>query len=317
MGSLIRRRRLLVAVTGMTLSVVTIAGVLLLRGEHEPRLPWGPREALEANHEKTPAAYSQGVANGGSGGEAFESLTASTQFHEARTAPSGIVAPGAYSGAFTQLTGLATAGGAWSDVTATPYDSDDPSYRDYFSNSSGGAGGLVTGRITGLTADNSGHVYVAGANGGVWRSSTGGGNWTPIADGLPSLSAGDLQLDASGALWFATGEANTGGTSYVGSGVYRLANPTSGQFTQADRVGGTELESTTINAIRFTSSKVWVATLRGVYWHSRTGDFGSTWTRSFAPNPSYLPGGANASNANAAYKNIVNDVASTRRTRAT
>ena len=92
----------------------------------------------------------------------------------------------------------------------------------------------MTGRITGLTADNSGHVYVAGANGGVWRSSTGGGNWTPIADGLPSLSSGDLQLDASGALWYATGEANTGGTSYVGSGVYRLASPTTGQFTPAD-----------------------------------------------------------------------------------
>ena len=87
------RRRLLVAVAGLMVLAGVTTGVVLLRGEHEPRLPWGPREALEANHEKSPAAYSQGVANGGSGGEAFESLTASTQFHEARTAPSGIVAP--------------------------------------------------------------------------------------------------------------------------------------------------------------------------------------------------------------------------------
>ena len=37
----------------------------------------------------------------------------------------------------------------------------------------------------------------AGADGGVWRSSTGGGSWTPIADGLPSLSSGDLELNAA------------------------------------------------------------------------------------------------------------------------
>ncbi len=33
------------------------------------------------------------------------------------------------------------------------------------------------------------------------------------------------------------------------------------------------------------------------------------WTLSYAPNPSYLPGGADAGTANAAYKNIVNDLA--------
>jgi hypothetical protein len=251
---------------------------------------------------------SQGSANGGSGGEAFEAKTAADQFAQARTSPTGIVAPGAYSAAFAQLTGLAATGGTWSDVTKLPYDADDPNFRDYYSNSSGGSG-LVTGRITGLAADNAGHVYVAGADGGVWRSSQGGGNWTSIADGLPSLSSGDLRLDQDGALWYATGEANTGGTSYVGNGVYRLASPTTGTFTLANRVGGTELESTTINAVRFTATKAWVATLRGVYWHERTGNMSTAWHFSFAPNLSFLPGGANASDPNAAYKNIVNDIA--------
>jgi hypothetical protein len=218
------------------------------------------------------------------------------------------VASGGYTAAYTQLTGLPSVGGAWSDVTKVPYDADDPAYRDYFSNSSGGSG-LVTGRVTGLAADGAGHVYAAGADGGVWRSLQGGGNWTPIADGLASLSSGALELDADGALWYATGEANTGGTSYVGNGVYREASPITGSLTAADRVGGTELESTTINAIRFTATRVWVATLRGVYWHARTGDMTAPWQRAFAPNPAYLPGGASASDANAAYKNIVNDIA--------
>ena len=268
---------------------------------------------------------SQGVENGGSGGESAEALTAAKQWQEARTAP-GIVAPGAYGNAFSELAGLTATAGSWTDVTKVPYDADDINYRDYYSNSSGGAGKFVTGRVTGLAADNAGHVYAAGANGGVWRSSTGGGNWEPIADSIPSLSSGALELDASGALWYATGEANTGGTSYVGNGVYKLSSPTSGSFTIANRVGGPELESTTINAIRFAGDRVWVATLRGVWSHSRTTTTGD-WKLSLVPNPTWLPDSLESylqtpqelgptagdddisSLTNGPYKNIVNDIA--------
>ena len=244
----------------------------------------------------------------GAGAESFEALTAATQWAQARTAPSGIVQPGAYSAAFGQLTGLGTVGGAWDNVTRRPYDAEDIEYRDFYSNSSGGAG-LVTGRITGLAADADGYVYAAGANGGVWRSSTGGGNWTPIADALPTLSSGTLELDGSGALWYATGEANTGGTSYAGTGVYRLANPRSGQFAHpGSRVGGNELESAVINQLRFGSNgRVWAATSRGVYWHSTDpAQLSAPWTASYVPNPDALD---DPTNTNAPYKNIVNDIA--------
>lgn len=260
-------------------------------------LPWNAREFYEMTAGQDPSE----AAN-----ESAEAANLDAQFAEARQAP-GIVAPGAYSAAFTQILGMAHTTGTWSEVTHLPYNSDDPRYRDWYSNSSGGSG-LVTGRVTGLVADNSGHVWAAGANGGVFRSSTGGGNWTPIADSLPSLSTGWLTLAADGSLWYATGEANTGGTSYVGSGVYRLADPVNGTFTPAMRVGGTELESTTIGKLRFGGGKVWAATGRGVYSHdsSTTTD---AWKLEFAPNPDFLPGGSQAGNANAPYKNIVNDVA--------
>jgi len=238
--------------------------------------------------------------------ESVEAATLREQFAQARTAP-GIVAPGAYGAAFQQLLGMAKTNGSWTDVTRVPFDSDDPRYRDWYSNSSGGMG-LVTGRVTGLVADNSGHVYAAGADGGVWRSSIGGGNWTPIADSLPSLSTGTLELAADGSLWYGTGEANTGGTSYVGSGVYRLADPVNGVFTPAMRVGGNELESSTVDKLRFGGGKVWAATLRGVYSHDATTAAGA-WKLEYAPNPAFLPGGPQAGNANAAYKNIVNDIA--------
>jgi hypothetical protein len=325
MTSIMRRRALVLAAVIMLLAGVLAVGRYVTSNTDKgsgglPQAATEPSTAdggAEANAEaRLPQAERKGIEStqGEAGDESAEARTAMEQFAQARTAP-GIVAPGGYSAAFGDLSNLSTVGGSWSDVSKVPYDADDPNFRDLVWSNSGGGSGLVTGRITALAADGSGDVYVGGADGGVWRSTTGGGNWTPIADGLPSLSSGDLQIAADGSLWYATGEANTGGTSYVGSGVYRLADPTTGSFTASDRVGGDELESTTINALRFDGhGRVWAATLRGIWWHSTAAaDVAQPWTMAFAPNPDYLPGGslANTSDGanNAAYKNIVNDIA--------
>ncbi|GII20883.1 glycosyl hydrolase [Planosporangium mesophilum] len=228
------------------------------------------------------------------------------QYAEARYAP-GVVAPGAYSAAWAQMQSLRRTGGRWTDETALPYNSDDPRYRDLNSNSSGGAG-LVSGRVTGLAADDAGYVYAGAANGGVFRSRTGGGAWEPISDKLPSVATGDLRLDGRGRLWYATGEANTSSTAFIGSGVYLLADPRKGEFQPGSRVGGAELESTIIRVLRFNGDRVWAATNRGVWSHSTT-DLSSPWTLEFAPNPGYLPGGPLATDPNAPYKNIANDIA--------
>jgi sugar lactone lactonase YvrE len=304
-GRMIRtyRRPVLVLAATLLVALAAVAG-LAVKGSHHA----SAQQLLAAKlASRDLRLESQGTANGGQGGESAELLAAMQQFDNARTAPGNAVAPGGYSAAYDNLKNLGVSGGAWSELTNVPYDADDPDYRDYFSNSSGGAG-LVTGRVTGLAADNSDHVYAAGADGGVWRSTQGGGKWTPIADSLPSLSSGDLELAPDGSLWYATGEANTGGTSYAGTGVYRLANPVTGTFSPSDRVGGTELESTTINSIRFSSDKVWIATLRGVFWRP-LGDTTSPWTPSLQPNADYLPGGSKAGVQNAADQNIANDVA--------
>lgn len=232
--------------------------------------------------------------------------TADVQYDQARTAP-GIVAPGAYGAAYAQLQSMADTNGSWTNVTDTVYNSDDPRYRDFDSNSSAGSGD-VTGRVTGLAADNEGHVYAGAANGGVWRSDVGGGNWTPISDKLPAASTGDLELDSWGRLWYATGEANTASDTFTGSGVYVLRDPAHGTFSARDRVGGTELQSTSIRKLRIIGDTVWAATTRGVWTHSVT-DLRGPWKLAFAPNPAYLPGGSMASDPSAIYKNIANDIA--------
>jgi len=45
-------------------------------------------------------------------------------------------------------------------------------------------GARYAGRVNSIAVDpnNSSHIYVAAADGGVWRSVDGGGNWTPLTD---------------------------------------------------------------------------------------------------------------------------------------
>ncbi|MEV6056213.1 glycosyl hydrolase [Streptomyces sp. NPDC052107] len=260
-------------------------------------------KAVHAGHEMS-AFAAEGDDDGAD--EAENSAEATAQFTEARTAP-GVVAPGAYGAAWQQMQSMRHTNGSWDHVTKKAYNADDPRYRDVNSNSSGGAGD-VTGRITGIAADDQGYVYAGGANGGVFRSATGGGHWKPISDKLPSLSTGTLALDGQKRLWYATGESNTGATSFVGTGVYVLKDPRHGQFQPGDRVGGAELESTVIHALRFAGTKVWAATSTGVWSHSTT-SLSGPWKHEFAPNPDYLPGGSKADDPGAPYKNIANDIA--------
>jgi hypothetical protein len=244
---------------------------------------------------------------GDAGDESAEAQTKIEQFAQARTAP-GIVLPGAYGAAFASLTGLPVSGASWTEVTNRPYNSDDPRYRDPFASNSSGGSGLVSGRIVGI-AIGAGNIYIGGANGGVFRSSDDGHTFAPLTDGLPSLSVGDLRLAPDGALWLATGEANTGATAFLGAGVYRLAKPTASTFALANRVGGQELESTFVGKLRFDGNgNVYAATSRGLWKHSASTNAGA-WTRVLYPVPDPIVNGVPRPDLQSAYNDICNDVA--------
>src|SRR3954471_22056290 len=244
---------------------------------------------------------------GNVGDEAAEAQTKAEQFAQARNAP-GVILPGAYSAAFASLSGLPTAGGSWAEVTNRPYNADDPRYRDPLASNSGAGNGFASGRIVGLAIDGA-SIYVGGADGGVFRSANDGKTWTALTDGLPALSVGDLRLAPDRALWLATGEANTGSTAYLGSGVYRLTKSPPGAISTAMRVGGSELESTFIGKLRFDSlGNVYAATSRGLWKHSATSSAGA-WTRVLYPVPDPVVNGVARPDLQLAYNNICNDVA--------
>ena len=66
-------------------------------------------------------------------------------------------------------------------------------------------------------------IYVAGASGGVWKTTNEGVTWKPIFEHAASTSIGDIALAPSdpNILWIGGGEANIFRSSMAGSGVYK------------------------------------------------------------------------------------------------
>jgi len=247
-----------------------------------------------------------GGRNKDAGSEAAELMDAMQQRDAARTAPTGLVAPGAYAAAYNSLSHLPVAPAAWSSVTNVPYNSDNPNYRDPGASNSSGGAGYVTGRIEAVAVD-ANCTFAGGGMGGVSRSCDGGTTWTPIADALPTQSIGSMAIAPDGALWLATGDGNTGSGTYVGAGVYRLGSPDSGQFAAGNKIGGTELDSQIIRRILIDApnGRVFVAGSRGLYVHAIGGLATSAWTQSLAP---CAQGLASCADVGASYRDITNDV---------
>lgn len=202
------------------------------------------------------------------------------EYEASRIAPGTSVPALAFTTARTAAArlSLATPSGLWSEVTKYKYDSDAQGYRDpVFSNSGGGAG-LVTGRIAALAIDKNGAVYAGGADGGVWKSTDSGANWTALTDSQATLSTGAIAIDpADNSVWVGTGENNTAFENYQGIGVLRSGDA----GTSWTLVGGTSLDGTTIGKLAFDGNgNVLAATSKGLFRRA-TSDLTSSWTKVF------------------------------------
>jgi hypothetical protein len=90
----------------------------------------------------------------------------------------------------------------------------------------------VAGRTLAIAVHptNSNIVYVGAAQGGLYRSTDGGTNWTPLLDGALSLAIGAIAIAPSqpDTVYVGTGETGFCGDCFFGVGVYRIDNASTG-----------------------------------------------------------------------------------------
>jgi len=96
------------------------------------------------------------------------------------------------------------------------------------------SGGAI-GRLTAIAVDptDPGTIYVGGAQGGVWKTITGGASWVPTTDGECSLAMGWITVDPVNPdiVYAGTGEQHFSADSYYGCGLLRSTDG-GGSWTQ-------------------------------------------------------------------------------------
>lgn len=197
------------------------------------------------------------------------------QFAEPRIGP-----PGALSHAWATAASIPVTGGAWSEITNKPYDTDNLRFADPVNSNAGAGSGFAAGRMSAVAIDGR-YVYVGGADGGVWRSTDAGRSWTPMSDFLPTTSVGSLAVNpADHSLWLGTGESNSSGDEFLGLGVYRSAD----HGSTWHQVGGGQLDAQMIPRLTFDGrGRVYAATSEGVYRRSLSAPLWHRWALVLRP----------------------------------
>lgn len=84
---------------------------------------------------------------------------------------------------------------------------------------------LYTGRVSAVACSRTdpNRYFIAGADGGVWRTTDGGQTWQPLTDTMPASAMGALALDPTNenVIYAGTGEANYANHSRYGVGLYK------------------------------------------------------------------------------------------------
>jgi photosystem II stability/assembly factor-like uncharacterized protein len=110
---------------------------------------------------------------------------------------------------------------AWYSISAQQQD---PKWLDGFSFRNVGPAGM-SGRITAIDVvlQKPNHIYIGAASGGVWSSTDGGVEWSPIFDEQPTLSIGAIKINQQNPaeIWVGTGEGNPRNSINTGKGIFR------------------------------------------------------------------------------------------------
>ena len=138
-------------------------------------------------------------------------------------------------------------------------------------------------------------LYAGGVNGGLWKSTNGGGTWSLISDQWDNIAAVSICQEPSGKIYVGTGELlmavrgtpGTGNSSCIGSGIWQSTDGTN--FTQ---IPGTDPSAQTFNntynsafsyvySLGYYQGKLYAGTITGL---RVSADAGATWTNPLSVN---------------------------------
>jgi hypothetical protein len=148
--------------------------------------------------------------------------------------------------------------------------------------------GNVGGRVRALAIDpgNPNHLLVGGVAGGIWRSTNGGGSWTPVDDFMANLAVSTLVMTpgSPGVIYAGTGEGYYNADGIRGAGIFKSVDGGS-TWTQlpatssAPAAGQSATDYQYVNRIAISpnAATILAATRSGIF---RSVNGGASWTRS-------------------------------------
>ena len=118
--------------------------------------------------------------------------------------------------------------------------------------------------------------YIAAAQGGVWKTTDAGANWTVLTDGLSSIASGAIAIDKNNpnVLYYGTGELNFSGDCQYGDGMFKSTD--AGVTWNKIVPYSTCSHYSTIIVNPSNSNFVYAAGSSGIF---KSTNAGSTWTK--------------------------------------
>jgi photosystem II stability/assembly factor-like uncharacterized protein len=152
------------------------------------------------------------------------------------------------------------------------------------------ASGGRLGDVVGSDRD-AGLYYIGGAGGGIYKTTNGGFDWTPVFDGAGVAPIGALALSPAdpAVVWAGTGESNPRNDVSYGDGVYR-SDDAGGTWSHVGLDGTSQIARISIDPrdphsllVAALGDPFADSTERGIY---RTADNGKSWTQALYLGPS-------------------------------